>query len=246
MSTNSANPPLSADRAYSILFTMESASLATWGFTLYRTDHSPSRSAKFTQLVESISQQTFESIFAKPFGTPLPKKPSQATQVRQELWEGFEIDVRDDEGVYGGLGMGELRALHLVDVKGREVRLVVGDEGVGREEEDVEGEEEGDGDGEERTVIRQQVVFFVADEEVLTKGVDEGWVKVVDARYSKEEFEVPEGDKRGFWQDYWGWWKLMVGGSQALWDTLGIDRELSSLVPGRRVEADAEIWDGEL
>lgn len=125
MSTSTANPPLSADRAYSILSTMESASFVTWGFTLYRTDHSPSRSAKFTQLVESISHQTFESIFARPFGTPLPKKPSQATQLREELWEAFEIHVRDDEGVYGGLGMGELRTLHLEEVKGREVRLVV-------------------------------------------------------------------------------------------------------------------------
>lgn len=106
MSTNSANPPLSADRAYSILSTMESASLATWGFTLYRTDHSPSRSAKFTQLVESISQQTFESIFAKPFGTPLPKKPSQATQVRQELWEGFKLMSGMMRGFMGGWGWG--------------------------------------------------------------------------------------------------------------------------------------------
>lgn len=243
MSTSSADPPLSADRAYSILSTMESASLATWGFTLYRTDHSPSRSAKFPKLVESISHQTFESIFAKPFGTSLPKKPSQATQVRQELWEAFEIDVRDDEGGYGGLGMRELRTLHLEENKGREVMFVVGDEGVGGEEE--AGEEQDEGEDKERTVIRQQMVFFVADEEVLTKGVDEGWVKVVDARYSKGEFEVPEGDKRGFWQDYWGWWKMKVDGSQALWATLGIDRELSSLVPGRRVEADAEVWDGE-
>lgn len=38
---------------------------------------------------------------------------------------------------------------------------------------------------------------------------------------------------------------MKVGGSQELWDTLGIDRELNSLVPGRRVQADAEVWDGE-
>lgn len=177
---------------------MESASLATWGFNLYRTDYSASRSAKFTQLVESISQRTFEYIFAKPFGTPLPKKPSRKTQMRLELWEAFEIVVRDDEGVYGGLGMGELRALHLEEVKGREVRVVVGDEEMGGEEE--VGEQEDENEDEERTVIR--MVLFLADEEVLTKGVDEGWVKVVDARYSKEEFEMPEGNKRGFWQDY--------------------------------------------
>lgn len=56
------------------------------------------------------------------------------------------------------------------------------------------------------------MMVFVADEEVLAKGVDEEWVKVVDARYSKEEFEVPEGNKRRFGQDYWGWWKMKVGG----------------------------------
>ncbi|KAK5654001.1 hypothetical protein OQA88_7678 [Cercophora sp. LCS_1] len=235
MSTSSI--PLSGEDAHSILATIEAASLANWGFTLYRTDYAPSRSAKFTQLVESISRQTFESIFAKPFGMPLPKKPSQATQLRQELWEAFELDVRDDEAVHGGLGMEELRALHLAERNGREVRMIVGDEPVGEEEDE---------EREEIFVIRQELVFFVADDEVLTKGVDEGWVKVADAKYTKKEFEVTEGNKREVWQDYWGWWKMKVDGSPALWSTLDIDRELSLLVPGRRVEEDAEVWDGEL
>lgn len=51
----------------------------------------------------------FESILSKLFGTLLPKKPSQATQPRQELGATFEIDVRDEEGLYLGLGTGEPR-----------------------------------------------------------------------------------------------------------------------------------------
>lgn len=88
--------------------------------------------------------------------------------------------------------MAELRRLHLEENKGREVMLL-----VGGEEEDDEGE------GEERMLKRQQLFLFVADQEVLTKGVNEGWVKGLDAKYRKEELEVPEGNKRGFWQDYY-------------------------------------------
>ncbi|KAK1756647.1 hypothetical protein QBC47DRAFT_377350 [Echria macrotheca] len=219
---------VSSDRAWEILYDVEQADLSHWGFTLYRTDYSPESEPRWARLIEEIEHKTFEEIFGKPFGTPLPQKPSRATEIRQELWEAFQTDFKSDKKLYDGMDLDQLRKMHLDEIQNEGAMVDVVD-----------------GEAEERPhKLRQMFVFLVADTDVLTTGLDEGWVKVVDAKYKAEEYFV-KPNQRGFVQSYWGWWKIAIGVSHNLWARMGEDLEIDQIAPRSNNGAQTVVWRGE-
>jgi hypothetical protein len=80
----------------------------------------------------------------------------------------------------------------------------------------------------------------VADEEVLTTGVDEGWVKAIDGKYVAEDFngnpKVP--------QSYWGWMKMALGASHGLWAGIEVHEEMCDLAPETNTGVHDRVFDG--
>ena len=210
-----------AENGWDILYQIQEAGLQHWGFTLYRTDYNPDNEERWARLLQQIQQLSFEEIFGKPFGTAMPKKPSPASQIRQELWDAFKTDVRSDEAVYNGMDLDALRAMHKEDIQNEGVLL------------DEHGEED-------RYRLHQFYVFLVADEEVLTKGLDNGWMKAVDARYEAKDFN---GNPRmpQFW---WGWMKMKIGVSYNLWVGIEVHDEVCDMAPKTTTGVQDEVFDG--
>lgn len=217
--------PLDAERAWDILHDMEWADLQHWGFVVYRTDYQSENESRWADLLETIQYRIFEEIFCKPFGTPPPAKPSRAAQICQELWEAFQTDVRSDATRYDGVDLDKLRKMHRGEVE---------DEGVMVSVDEVDNDYK----------PRRCFFFLVADTEVLTTGLDEGWLKVVDAKYVAEDYQVRPNHPRGWTQQYWGWWKVALGVSHNLWFRLGEDREIACIAPRTTSGAHDVIWGG--
>jgi len=221
---------MDAKAAAEPLAKLNSDGLSHWGFILYRTDYHPEHEAQWAELLKTIHQSTFEKICNTQFEcSALPTDASHERKLQQQVWEAFKLDVRSDKGLYDGVGIDMLRKTHMEGVRSDHEAVMINNEGEEKQQYNMP--------------PVQAWVFLLADTDVLTEGLQKGWIKVVDAQYTAEQYE----SNRRYPRSYWGWMKMELGVSERLWGWLEMLGEMYDFAP-RSYEGEyaASVFDGEM